>query len=56
MGALLFLAYINDMPVCVTAKIKLFANKSLLYRKFQRNSDCLVLQEDVDRLKEWHPK
>ena len=48
LGPLLFLAYINDMPECVTSKIKLFADDSLVYRKVQQSSDCRALQQDLD--------
>ena len=56
LGPLLFLAFINDMPECVTSKVKLFADDSLLYRKVQRISDCFELQEVHDRLQDWERK
>ena len=37
---LLFLAYINDMPVSVLSTIKQFADDSLLYRKIKNPRDC----------------
>lgn len=35
----LSLAYINDMPECVSSEIKLFADDSLLYRRVHSNAD-----------------
>ena len=56
LGPLLFLAYINDMPECVTSKIKLFADDSLVYRKVQQSSDCRALQQDLDNLQQREQK
>ena len=56
LGPLLFLAYINDMPECVTSKIKLFADDSLVFRKVQQSSDCRALQQDLDNLQQWEQK
>ena len=53
LGPLLFLAYINDMPVSVLSTIKLFADDSLLYRNITNKRDCALLQQDLDRLQEW---
>ena len=50
LGLLQFLAYINDMVECVTSKIRLFADDSLLYKKVQQSPDCLKLQQGLDRL------
>ena len=41
LGPLLFLAYINDMPDCVTSQIKLFADDSLLYARISGEEDAL---------------
>ena len=53
LGPLLFLAYINDMPDCVTSQIKLFADDSLLYARVSGEEDAVRLQEDLNRLTEW---
>ena len=53
LGPLLFLAYINDMPDCVTSQIKLFADDSLLYARIGGEEDAMCLQEDLNRLTEW---
>ena len=53
MGPLLFLAYINDMPDCVTSHIKLFAGDSLLYVRIRSKEGAVRLQEDLNKLQEW---
>ena len=44
LGPLLFLAYINDMPDCVTSQSKLFADDSLLYARIIGEEDAVRLQ------------
>jgi hypothetical protein len=56
LGPLLFLVYINDLPDCVTATTRLFADDSLVYRTIKTPDDCRKLQEDLDRLQEWENK
>ena len=55
LGPLLFLAYTNDMPDCVTSQIKLFADDTLLYARISGEEDAVRLQpqEDLNRLTEW---
>ena len=50
---LLFLLYINDLPVCVNNEVKLYADDVLLYSYIHSESDCLALQQDLDKLTEW---
>ena len=52
MGPLLFLLHINDLPVNVTSKVRLFADDCLLYRPIHNASDQLALQRDLDSLVE----
>ena len=52
-GPLLFIGCIYDMQESVTSKFRLFADDSLLYRKVQQRSDCLELQQDLERLQQW---
>ena len=52
LGPLLFLAYFNDMPDCVTSQIKLFADDSLLYARISGEEDAVRLQENLNRLTE----
>ena len=57
LGPLLFLIFINDMPLAAkTAKLKLFADDSLLYQTINTPADERLLQYDLDRLFEWASK
>ena len=53
LAPLLFLLYINDLPACVNNKVKLYADDVLLYSFIESESDCMALQEDLDKLTEW---
>jgi len=51
LGPLLFLVYINHLPVC-----RLFADDCLLYRRINSTRDSEILQNDLDKLQEWEEK
>jgi len=53
LGPLLFLVYINDLPLHVNSNIKLFADDSYLYRTIKSLEDTLILQRDLDALSKW---
>ena len=53
LGPLLFLLFINDLPVSIDSSIKLFADDTKLYRKIERLEDCESLQRDLNRLGAW---
>ena len=52
-GPILFLVYINDMPECVGAQTRLFADDSIIYRSVKTEEDCQKLQQDLEALHEW---
>ena len=53
LGPLLFLCHINDLPDCVTSRVRLFADDCLLYRTIKSNQDHLDLQTDLASLEKW---
>ena len=58
LGPLLFLAYINDLPDCISAEshVRLFADDSVIYRVINNTNVALKLQEDLDALQKWESK
>ena len=50
LGPLLFLCYINDLPLHVDSHIRLFADDCLLYQTIRNHGDHLLLQKDLDAL------
>ena len=53
LGPLLFLLYINDMPMKVSPTARLLADDSLLFRRIPSSQDIISLHEDLDRLQQW---
>ena len=53
LGLLLFLTYINDLPISVSPSISLFADVSYVYRRIRNILDCKQLQKDLDNLVKW---
>ena len=53
LGQILFLTYINDMPESVSSRYCLSADDSIIYREVTTESDCVSLQQDLDKLEQW---
>ena len=53
LGPLLFLCHINDLPLSVDCKIRLFADNCLIYREINSIEDKVQLQKDLDSLQDW---
>ena len=53
LGPLLFLVYINDLPLVVSSTIDLFADDAYIYRVIRSKEDTAALQRDLDALIKW---
>jgi hypothetical protein len=53
LGPILFLVFINDLPLHVTSRVRLFADDCVVYREINSEEDCLILQNDLIKLAEW---
>jgi len=53
LGPTLFLAFINDLPLHVQSRSRLFADDCVIYREINSSSDSLTLQQDLHSLAKW---
>ena len=53
LALLLFLIYINDLPLHVSSKVRLYADDVILYSNIYSVEDCHQLQRDLDSLTQW---
>ena len=56
LGPILFLIFINDLPLQVTSKSRLFADDCVVYRVINSEQDCQALQEDLNNLAAWEKR
>ena len=50
---LLFLLFINDLPISIDSPVKLYADDVLMYRSINDISDHQILQDDLNQLVHW---
>ena len=53
LGPLLFVIFINDLPVNITSTIKMFADDTKMYIRSDQVNATNQLQEDLYKLEEW---
>lgn len=53
LGPLLFLIYINDIASSLSSTVRLYADDLVLYRKISSINDCIILQDDLEKLTTW---
>ena len=56
LAPLLFLMHINDLPMCVQNKVRLYADDALIYLYINSKDDCISLQKDLTALEQWSHK
>ena len=56
LGPLLFIIYINDIPMIVKSKVRLFADDTALYLTISTSSQSEILKKDLDNLECWGHK
>ena len=56
LGPSLLLFYINDIPVGLDTTIRLFADDTIAYLAIKSNSNCVTLQNDLNKLGFWESK
>ena len=53
LSPLLFSCFINDLPLSVNANCLMFADDVKIYHRIQTQSDCTLLQKQLDALCHW---
>lgn len=53
LGPVLFICYVNDMPLNIHSNIKIFADDTKLFSKIDSKSDSENLQQDLTNLEAW---
>ena len=53
LGPILFLCYINDLPLVIQNTVKVFADDTKIYSEVGSVKDCRRLQNDLDQISDW---
>ena len=53
LGPILFLCYINDLPLVIQNKVKVFAGDTKIYSEVDSVEDCRNLQKDLHQISDW---
>ena len=53
LGPVLLILFINDISCSVQSNLRLFADDCVLYREVVTHQDCLVFQQDLQRVFRW---
>ena len=56
LGPLFFLYFINDIPENLKSTVRLRADDTIVYLTISGDTDCISLQEDLDKLAYWEDK
>ena len=56
LGPTLFNLYINDLPLNINSRVRLFADDTFCHRPTKTSQDQEVLQNDINKLVEWEAK
>ena len=53
LGPLLFLIFVNHLPIIASSTARLFADDTKLYRQIKNIRDCDILQDDLNEFSAW---
>ena len=53
LGPLLFLLYVNELPSWIKCDMKMFADDTKLWCRITKDTDSVVLHDDLDSLQSW---